>query len=95
MPTKAYKIDGYVFRFDFVPTGGRFNIMVLHCPVNKRNTSEGVCHVNPETGKICIAAGREPKTLDRAVALAWHWASGYVVYQRTGLFPNGAAKRDV
>jgi hypothetical protein len=41
------------------------------------------------SGAICITAGHEPKTDDRARAIAVHWMHGWSEYVRTGRFPKG------
>ena len=44
---------------------------------------------------ICVAAGREPRTIEQAKAIAFHWMSGFEAYRRSGSFPNGRARFDV
>jgi len=44
------------------------------------------------TGEICVSGGREPRTLDRAKAIAMFWCEGWSVYVRTGAFPNKGKK---
>lgn len=44
-------------------------------------------HILPD-GSICVSSGNEPRTLDRAKAIAVHWMEGYSQYIRTGTFPN-------
>lgn len=44
---------------------------------------------------ICVASGREPRTIEQAKAIAFHWMHGFETYRRTGSFPNGRARFDV
>ncbi len=48
-----------------------------------------------EGNRICVTYGREPRTLDQAKAVAFHWMVGFEKYRLTGKFPNGKAKFDV
>lgn len=65
----------------------------LHChahPDNPFSAEVTRCHLY-SSGAICIAAGKEPRTLDAARAIAKFFASGYSQYIRTGVFPNAGA----
>lgn len=44
------------------------------------------------SGQICVSSGNEPKTLERAKAIAMAWCEGYSTYLRTRQFPNGPKK---
>ena len=44
------------------------------------------------SGEICVAAGYEPTTLDRAKAIAVHFMEGWSRYIRIGTFPTGARR---
>lgn len=44
---------------------------------------------------ICVAQGREPRTIERAKAVALHWMCGFEGYRTSGVFPNGTARFDV
>lgn len=44
---------------------------------------------------ICVATGREPRTIEQAKAIAFHWMNGFETYRRSGSFPNGRARFDV
>ncbi len=39
-------------------------------------------------GRICVQAGHEPRTMDRARAIAVQFMEGFSSYVRTGTFPN-------
>ena len=44
------------------------------------------------TNEICVTSGHEPRTMDRAKALAVHFMEGYSQYVRTGEFPKGSRR---
>ena len=44
---------------------------------------------------ICVAEGSEPKTLERAKAIAMHWITGFENYRRSGAFYNGPQRVNV
>lgn len=72
---------------------GHFEMLVLTKP--ECHFQEGLAaHLHPGD-RICVLKGYEPKTLERAKAIAMHWLRGYSIYCRTGNFPNGAAKINV
>ena len=45
--------------------------------------------------QICVTQGREPRTLDRAQAIAYVWMRGYSEFLATGRFPNPAHRVNV
>lgn len=48
-----------------------------------------------EADFICVLQGREPRTIERAQAVAFHWMTGFEAYRQSGEFPNGPARFDV
>jgi hypothetical protein len=90
--TKYFGVDKDRYQMDiYRDSSGRYDI---YCPVHPPNTRGGdsaTTHLY-ESGKVCIAAGAEARTFDRAVAQAAAFCEGYSHYQRTGAFPNGAKK---
>ncbi len=73
--------------------GGIYKMRVIQkpdCPY----TLGVVAHLL-EADYICVAAGREPTTIDQAKAIAFHWMNGFETYRRRGSFPNGRARFDV
>jgi len=91
----------YIFRFERDGIPGRFQfwrrypirIKVLNrppCPY----AAGAYAHLLPGA-YICIAAGREPKRLEQAKAIAMHWMRGFEVYRKSGSFPNGKARVQV
>lgn len=83
---------GDLFAFEFRQQhDGHFDIFCFEHPTTPLDTSVSRCHIYP-TGEVCVRAGREPLTLDRAIAIATVWAEGYSHYCRTGRFPRGTKK---
>ena len=93
---KAYMVNGtdrYVI--DFQVQSDR--TIKMHCtehPYDPYGKSVLYNHLYPD-GHICVAAGHEPRTMDRAVAIAAAWMEGYSVYIRTGAFPTEAKAYNV
>ena len=55
-----------------------------------RNRDE--CHIDLDGTLVCVAAGKEPRSFERAEAIAHAWMLGYSVYVRTGRFPRGTVR---
>jgi hypothetical protein len=53
------------------------------------------CHIDLNGTKVCVREGREPRSIERAEAIAHAWMLKYSVYIRTGKCPKGAARVDV
>jgi hypothetical protein len=86
--------DRYLIRFD-PQTNGTYKLFVLKCPPDPFRKGVSENHLNA-SGQICISAGNEPRTLDRARAIAQFWCSGWSTFIRTGgSFPNRAKRVDV
>jgi hypothetical protein len=49
----------------------------------------------PAGAEVCIAPGKEPRSLERAEAIAHTWMLGYSEYVRTGKFPKGTRRVSV
>jgi hypothetical protein len=47
------------------------------------------------SGEICVAAGHEPRSFDKAAAIAMVWCEGWSTYVRTGHFPSGSKRVNV
>lgn len=93
----TYKMPtGGTYRIQFRRAGligGHYRMRVLQrpeCPYPL-----GVAAHLLEADHICVATGREPRTIEQAKALAFHWMNGFETYRRTGSFPNGRARFDV
>ncbi len=90
-----------------MPTGGTYRIEfrrmgLLGGPYVMRVLQQPECRYplgHPahllDGNHICVTHGREPKTLDQAKAVAFHWMIGFEKYRQTGAFPNGRARFDV
>ena len=96
--TKHYRIDGEdLYTITYEKQGWlntTYKIICTKHPHNPRSTSVHDCHLY-SSGEICVAAGKAPKTLDKAKAIAMAWCEGYSTYIRTGVFPNGAKRVNV
>ncbi len=95
--TKNYRQQPYGDHYTIVfrpQPNGTFKIYCPEHPDNPHSTDVTKCHLY-SSGEICVAAGKEPRTLDRAKAIAMFWIDGYSRYIRTGVFPNGNAKVNV
>ena len=94
--TKRYRIDGtdeYTIEYRW-QSAGFYKIFAPSCPDDPLGSGPGTHH-RYESGEICVAAGREPRTLDRAVAIASLWMKRYSRYIRTGCFDNSGTRVDV
>jgi hypothetical protein len=63
----------------------------LHAVSYPPNTRGGTVHDHHlySDGTICVTVGQEPRTIDRAKAIAMSWCDGWSKYQRGNAFPNG------
>src|SRR6266851_2504713 len=94
--TKRYRIDGvdeYTIEYQ-QQSNGRFKIFAPSCPSDPNGNGPGTHH-RYESGEICVAAGKEPRTLDNAKAIASVWMKRYSQYIRTGSFDNSGTRVDV
>jgi len=93
---KSYLVNGRDrYRIDYRPQAdGTVRMWALQRPRDPYRKSVTECHLY-ESGEICVAAGHEPRTLDRAKAIAVHWMEGWSVYVRTGDFPQGGRRISV
>jgi hypothetical protein len=96
MVQKRYRVNGkdnYTIRYER-QSNGTFRIMCTEHPYNAHSTSVTKCHLF-SNGEVCVTGGKEPRTLDRAVAIAQVWMEGYSRYVRTGKFPTGRKRVNV
>ncbi len=79
----------YHFVFDYVNCGGYYEVDILEYPdCRGRSESSGTIHwLNSARGgkKICIASGKEPRSLSAAHTLSESWALYVARYILTGL----------
>lgn len=74
--------DRYTIEFR-LQAGGTYDMFCTKHPHNPFSTDVNDCHLWP-SNKVCVARGREPRTLDRAMAIASYWMEYYSSYIRTG-----------
>src|SRR5690242_462545 len=73
---------------------GTIRIDALERPADPvRNNDEA--HVDLNGTLVCVTPGKEPRTLERAEAIAHAWMLGFSEYVRTGKFPRGTRRVDV
>jgi len=77
-----------VFKFRFVDLGGKYEIDIESQPsYGSRNSSSTASHRLPSARggqKICIAVGKEPKTIESAKKICMEWAELTKTYCDTG-----------
>lgn len=89
---KRYRVNGRDdYAIEFVASEGKFKLFAREHPADPYGKPVNDCHLY-SSGEICVAAGHEPVTLDRAKAIAVHWMEGWSQYVRTGEFPKGSRR---
>lgn len=73
---------------------GTISLHAKEYPPNRRGGTVHEHHLY-SSGEICVTKGKEPRTVDRAKAIAMSWCEGWSEFQRTGIFPNGAKRVNV
>jgi hypothetical protein len=94
--TKRYRETGgdiFEIRYEQQPDG-TWKMFADEHPDNSFDTSVVKCHLYG-SGQICVASGKEPRSFDRARAIAIAWMDGYSQYVRTGSFPTGRKRVNV
>ncbi len=94
--TKRYRIDGldeYTIEYRW-QSAGYYKIFATLCPDDPHGGAPSTHH-RYDGGQICVAVGREPRTLDRAVAIASLWMKRYSQYIRTGRFEDSGGRVNV
>ncbi|HUY90319.1 MAG TPA: hypothetical protein VMV10_16405 [Pirellulales bacterium] len=86
------RVDRYAI--DIRPNGSYFTLHAITYPPNRRGGGVLTHHLY-DSGKICVSAGNEPRTIDKAKAIAMFWCDGWSKFQRTGRFPNDGARVNV
>lgn len=90
---KSYRVNGKdLYQMDYRPHDEGF--LKMYCLLHphdphKKGSPE---HHMYDSGEICVAKGKEPRTLDRAKAIATLWMEGFSKYVRTGSFPQGGGR---
>jgi hypothetical protein len=91
--TREYLVDGvdrYLIRFERDPAS-YYKLFADRRPPDPFGKGAQEHHLFT-SGQICVSAGEEPRTLDRARAIAQFWCQGFSTYRRTGVFPNRACR---
>ena len=93
---KHYMVDKRDrYTIEFRPQrGGTFKLFALSHPADTYSNGVGTHHLYP-SGEICVSSGKEPRTIDKAQAIAMVWCEGWSFYIRTGRFPNTAKRVNV
>lgn len=97
--TLSYRYRGgnlYKFQYRLAsdPTGrGYYQIKALDYP--SCSYPLGIPAHLLEADLVCVAVGREPQTIERAKAVAFHWMTGFETYRRTGVFPEVKTRFDI
>lgn len=93
---KRYRVDGqHEFEIEYRPeSDGTYSIFCHDHPSNPHGDGPSTHHLYA-SGRVCVSAGREPRTLDRAKAVASAWMNGFSHYVRTGTFPAGGVRVNV
>jgi hypothetical protein len=90
---KDYRVGGKDnYAIEYVPqSDGTYKLFARQHPADPYGKPVNENHLY-STDEICVAAGHEPETLDRAKAIAVHWMEGWSQYVRTGEFPKGSRR---
>lgn len=82
----------FEFVFKLVKVDGYWELGIVHLPdYGLRYKSNHIIHTLPSGRcgeKICVSAGKEPRTLEAAKTIARNWADLQAVYILTGITPN-------
>ena len=91
----VHKVDRYAIRFE-QQSNGYFKLFAIRRPTDPHGGGVLQNHVYTDNS-ICVSAGKEPRTLDKAIAVAHFWMTGYSAYIRDpeGHFSNNAARVSV
>ena len=93
--TKTYRETDYgdIYRIRIErESDGRRRIYCTQSPNNPWRDRVNDHHLY-SSGELCIQSGREPYSLERALALAGHWMMGYSAFCRTGKWPKVNKRR--
>lgn len=91
----VHKVDRYSIQF-VTQSNRTIKMFVLQRPTDPHGGGVLQNHVYSD-GSICVAAGNEPRSLERAQAVVRMWMTGYSAYIRDpqGRFANDACRVDV
>ena len=87
------KTDHYTI--DYRPqSNGTIKLFATEHPYNPYGGPVTEHHLY-SSDEICVASGHEPRTMDRAAAIAMVWCEGWSQYVRSGVFPKGSKRVNV
>jgi hypothetical protein len=90
-----FLVDGVDrYSIDIRHNGSYYTLHAMQYPPNRRGGGVTTHHLY-ESGEICVSAGNEPRTIERAKAIAMFWCDGWSNYVRGRDFPNGGKKVNV
>lgn len=83
--TKRFRVDGWAdFTLEFRRgADGTYSIWCLDHPTNAHGGGVSDHHLYSDR-HVCIAEGREPRTLDRAIAIAHVFMKSFAHWCQTG-----------
>jgi len=84
----GYGGDSFTFEFRRQP-GGHYDIHCTQHPERPLGIETRRCHLDPATGKVDVASGREPRSVDRALSIAAVWAESFSHLIHRQPFPVG------
>ena len=83
------------YQIEFREQEGVYWLYGNHHPKNLGSDNVSVCHFYSCCQNICVAKGREPRSMEIAEAIAHYWMLGFSEYVRTSVFPDKGARIDV
>ncbi len=93
--TCNFLVDGVDrYSIEVRQSGSYYTLHAITYPPNNRGGGVTDHHLY-SSGQICVSAGYEPRTIDRAKAIAMSWCEGWSKYVRGYDFPNGAKRVNV
>lgn len=80
------RVDHYTI--EIRPSGNCYSLHAISHPPNTQGGGVTTHHLY-SSGQICVSTGYEPRTIERAKAIAMSWCEGWSKYIRGKEFPNG------
>jgi hypothetical protein len=85
----------HLYQIEYAWNGTYYTMFVMERPPSPYPDWHPNTYHILDGDQICVTAGREPRTLDRAKAIAYVWMRGYSQFVATGQFPNPAHRVNV
>jgi hypothetical protein len=93
--TCNFLVDGVDrYAIEIRSNGDHYTLHAMTYPPNNQGGGVSDHHLY-SSGEICVSSGYEPRSVDRAKAIAMSWCEGWSQYVRTGVFPNGPKRVNV